>query len=77
MTASCKKLVPSRVLRDRFGGVSVSTLGRWVKRGVLPRPVTINGRHYWPESVLELLNSDKLGLIKCDENPELVEGLHK
>lgn len=43
-------ILPSRVVRERFGGVSDMTLWRWVRKGILPEPQRINGRNYWREA---------------------------
>jgi hypothetical protein len=32
-------------------GVCTRTLDRWVKNGILPAPVRINGRKYWPTDI--------------------------
>jgi len=29
-------------------GVTTRTIDRWVGQGILPKPVKINGRKYWP-----------------------------
>ena len=38
-------------VQQRFGGISRSTVGRWVEQGVLPEPVNPSGkpkgRRYW------------------------------
>jgi hypothetical protein len=47
-----KKLLPTRKLRARYHIVD-RTVDRWVDRGVLPRPIWINGRRYWDEEELE------------------------
>lgn len=52
------RLYPSRAVRDRFG-VSDMTLWRWVKKGVLPAPVQINGRNYFPALPVDTLAAGK------------------
>ena len=44
------RVLPARVVRSRFGGISAMTLWRWVQRGILPPPDKINGRNYWREA---------------------------
>ena len=63
-------LVPSKALREAFGNVSVTTLGRWVESGLLPRPRRISGRHYWPEPVFRMLREGGIGRVRfdCDGN---------
>lgn len=46
-------IIPSREVRRRFGDVSDITIHRWIARGVLPPPVKVNGRNYWPEKQIE------------------------
>jgi predicted site-specific integrase-resolvase len=53
-----EKLYPSRTVRDRFG-ISDMTLWRWVRKGVLPSPVQINGRNYFPASNVDALAAGK------------------
>lgn len=48
-------LLPAKAVRDRFGGISPCTLMRWVARGHLPAPQSINGRNYWPAEAVERL----------------------
>jgi predicted DNA-binding transcriptional regulator AlpA len=50
---SSEKLITTRQLRERVGGVSEMTIWRWVQRGLLPKPRKINSRNYWPESVID------------------------
>jgi predicted DNA-binding transcriptional regulator AlpA len=49
------RLLNQRTVRDRCGGVSDMTIHRWRKAGILPEPVQINGRNFWPESVVHRL----------------------
>lgn len=67
-------LVPSRALRDAFGNVSVTTLGRWVENGLLPKPTSISGRHYWPESVFRMLREGGIGRVRFDRDGNVVGG---
>lgn len=46
------RLVPQAELAQRVGGKSGMTIHRWVKAGVLPPPVTIRGRNFWPENIV-------------------------
>jgi len=50
-------LVSSTTLRRELGNVSDVTIWRWTKSGVLPQPVKINKRNYWPASVVDRLKS--------------------
>ncbi|MEQ8663115.1 MAG: hypothetical protein RLW62_20055 [Gammaproteobacteria bacterium] len=49
------RLIPSRVTRERFGGIS--TMSEWRRRraGLLPPVVTINGRNFDPEHEIEAI----------------------
>ena len=47
------KLVPApKGRRDYLGGISAMTEWRWIKAGILPEPVKINGRNFHYESDL-------------------------
>lgn len=48
-------LLPQRKLRERLGGISDMTVSRWRASGILPPPVVICGRNYWPEPVVDEL----------------------
>lgn len=50
-----EKLESSRTLRRELGDVSEMTVWRWVKAGILPPPIKINKRNYWPVSAVEKL----------------------
>jgi len=41
-------LLPTRVMAEQ-NKVSIRTVERWEKAGILPEPERINGRKYWPE----------------------------
>ncbi len=49
------RLIPSRVTRERFGGIS--TMSEWRRRraGLLPPVVTINGRNFDPEHEVDAI----------------------
>lgn len=47
---SNQRVLPSRVVRERFGGVSDMCLWRWVQRGILPPPQKIGRRNFWREA---------------------------
>jgi len=49
---SNKRKLTTKLLRDRYG-VCDQTLYRWVRTGVLPAPMRINGRKYWSEAEVE------------------------
>ena len=36
-----------------FGGVSDMSIWRWIKSGILPEPLRINGQRYWSDEQLE------------------------
>jgi predicted DNA-binding transcriptional regulator AlpA len=46
------RLLPTRLLCERYSVVD-KTIDRWVDRGILPKPMRINGMRYWRESELE------------------------
>jgi hypothetical protein len=50
-----KRLLPDRLVRQRMGNISPSTLYRWDRNPRLgfPKPVVINGRKYRDEQQLE------------------------
>ena len=52
-----EKLVSSATLRRELGDVSEMTVWRWTKAEILPQPVKINGRNYWPVSAVERLKA--------------------
>jgi predicted site-specific integrase-resolvase len=53
-----EKLLSQRAARELLGGVSDMTFHRWRQKGILPAPVVINGRNYWPEHVVARLASE-------------------
>lgn len=77
MTTKDGNLVPSKALRECFGGVTVPTIARWVERRLLPPPLKINGRHYWPESVLAQLRAGGIGSVRFDDSGRAVEAAHE
>ena len=50
-----ENLLPSSKVRAAFGDISGMTLWRWVDKGILQKPIVINGRNYWPESAVSAL----------------------
>jgi len=47
------KLIPATKARaDFFGGISAMTEWRWTDKGILPRPIKINGRNFYREADL-------------------------
>ena len=50
MTNNEDHLIDAASVRAEFGGKSPMTLHRWIKQGILPAPVKINGRNYWRRS---------------------------
>jgi hypothetical protein len=40
-------LTPTRRMAEQ-NGVSVRTIERWTEVGILPEPLRINGRKFWP-----------------------------
>ena len=47
------KLVPATKARNEyFGGISAMCEWRWRKSGILPEPISINGRNFYRESDL-------------------------
>lgn len=49
MNREDNNLLPARVVRTRFGGVSDMTLWRWLNDDRLgfPKPITLNRLRYW------------------------------
>jgi predicted DNA-binding transcriptional regulator AlpA len=62
MATQTERLVSSRTARAELGDVSDMTIWRWIKAGVLPQPIKINKRNYWPASAIERV---KLGNAKA------------
>jgi predicted DNA-binding transcriptional regulator AlpA len=56
-----ERLVSSAAVRRELGDVSEMTIWRWTKTGILPQPIKINKRNYWPASAIERV---KLGNAK-------------
>jgi hypothetical protein len=46
-----EKLLPTRAVMRRYDIVD-RTVARWIEAGILPEPIRIRGRKYWPESAL-------------------------
>jgi hypothetical protein len=46
-------LVKVRAVRSMFGGCCNMTVFRWVKKGLPPKPVKINGLNHWRYGSLE------------------------
>lgn len=48
-------LLPARVVRQRFGGVSDMAIWRWLhdERLSFPKPITINRRRYWKAAEID------------------------
>jgi DNA-binding transcriptional MerR regulator len=52
--APAKRLISTRAVGERYGGLHPRTVKRWWQQGVIPKPTTtIKGRHYWDESALD------------------------
>ena len=45
-------LVKASKARQEWGGISSVTEWRWVKKGILPKPISINGRNYYRRSTV-------------------------
>lgn len=45
--------VPVPAIGADFGGRSARTIYRWIKKGILPRPITISGRNYLRQSQVD------------------------
>jgi predicted site-specific integrase-resolvase len=52
-------LMNARTVRTTLGGVTGMTLHRWMRAGILPQPIKINGRNYWRESDVEALKQGR------------------
>ena len=44
--------VSARKVRQRYDGISNTTLTRWLERKSFPAPVYLSGRRYWRQSDL-------------------------
>lgn len=45
-------LLNSRAVRTQLGGISETTLWRWVRANKFPAPIKISDRNYWRQSVV-------------------------
>lgn len=52
ITMQTETLYPAAKVRATFN-ISGMTLWRWVHKGILPRPIVINKRNFWPESAVQ------------------------
>lgn len=52
-----EKLLSSTTVRRELGDVSEMTIWRWMQCGILPAPIKINRRNYWPVSAVERVKS--------------------
>jgi predicted DNA-binding transcriptional regulator AlpA len=48
-------LITQRTVGELFGGLSHSTVWRWIKDGRLPQPQRIGNRPFWPVGVIRSL----------------------
>ncbi|WP_141400804.1 helix-turn-helix transcriptional regulator [Pseudoxanthomonas wuyuanensis] len=53
------RVLPARVVRNRFGGISAMTLWRWQQAGIITPPLQINGRNYWPEADVDRIIAER------------------
>ncbi|MET4275164.1 MULTISPECIES: hypothetical protein [unclassified Bradyrhizobium] len=63
-----RKLLRSRDLTARYGGISLRTLDRWITRGVIPPPDQIIGeRRYWFAETIEKVDRQNTAVAgaKC------------
>ena len=40
-------LIDTKTVASLCGGVNVRTIQRWVEKGVMPKPIYVNGRPRW------------------------------
>lgn len=63
-----KRLINTRSVGQRYGGLNPRTIQRWVEQGVIPPPdQIINNRHYWDEDRLE--QHDRQRVAERAKNP--------
>ena len=55
------EFLPTKRLRQRYGGKSERTIDRWIEKRILPPPEWINGRRHWRLSVLEQNEREGMG----------------
>jgi hypothetical protein len=49
-----RRLLSSRGVANRYGGVHLRTLNRWEDSGAIPKhTIRINHRKYWDEAILD------------------------
>jgi hypothetical protein len=60
MREASEKFHPTRALCQRYDVVP-RTIDRWIDSGILPPPVWIGGRRYWPEDALLKLERSLVG----------------
>ena len=64
-------LVTQAEVKRLVGGKSNMTIHRWIGAGVLPPPLKICGRNFWPRRVIaELLARGSGVATASDERPE-------
>lgn len=51
-------LLSASEVRRELGGITRVTLWRWRQDGLLPEPVTMRGRNYWRQSVIEQVKGE-------------------
>lgn len=47
-----ERLIPAPEFRRRMGGISPMTEHRWRKAGILPEPIRIQRRCYYPDGIV-------------------------
>lgn len=40
-------VIPRKAIRERYGGISETTLSRWIATGEFPKPFKIADKSYW------------------------------
>lgn len=63
VSAPTNRLIRVKELRQMLGGASLSTIYRWIAKGILPEPRRISPRYIgWRASdIVDFLNSRKNG----------------
>jgi hypothetical protein len=51
-------LDPTRIIAERHG-VCIRTIERWTGAGILPQPMRINGRKFWPAGTRARLDAER------------------
>jgi DNA-binding transcriptional MerR regulator len=64
---SKNRMLPTRLVCERYN-ITDRTVDRWLKNGILPTPVRINGLRYWRQHELERRERELLSTGTQDQD---------